>query len=70
MPHLSIHLISPHACFFVSQMKNVLKGKHLADVEEVKQKASEAPKGIKINEFKSGEWDGQKRAKGEKLGQL
>ena len=33
-------------------MKKVLKGKHFADVEEVKQKTSEALKGIEIDEFK------------------
>ena len=32
-------------------MKNDLKGKHFADVEEVKQKMAEALTGIKINEF-------------------
>ena len=39
-------------CSF-SQMKKVLKGKHFADVEEVKQKMAEARKGIKISEFKT-----------------
>ena len=34
-------------------MKNDLKGKHFADVEEVKQKMAEALKGIKIDEFKT-----------------
>ena len=34
-------------------MKNVLKGKHFADVEEVKQKTAEALKGIKIDESKN-----------------
>ena len=34
-------------------MKKVLKGKHFADVEEVKQKTAEALKGTKINEFKN-----------------
>ena len=33
-------------------MKNVLKGKYFADVEEVKQKMAEAIKVIKISEFK------------------
>ena len=33
-------------------MKKALKGKHFADVEEVKQKTVEALKGIKINKFK------------------
>ena len=34
-------------------MKKVLRGKHFADVEEVKQKVAEALKGIKINKFKN-----------------
>ena len=34
-------------------MRNVLQGKHFADVEEMKQKAAEALKGIKIEEFKN-----------------
>ena len=34
-------------------MKNDLKGKHFADVEEVKQKMAEALKGIKIDKFKN-----------------
>ena len=34
-------------------MKKVLKGKHFADVEEVKQKTTEALRGIKIDEFKN-----------------
>ena len=34
-------------------MKNTLKGKRFANVEEVKQKMAEALKGIKINEFKN-----------------
>ena len=34
-------------------MKKVLKGKHFADVEEVKQKTAEALKGTKTNEFKT-----------------
>ena len=34
-------------------MKKVLKGKHFASVEEVKQKMAEALKGIKIQEFKN-----------------
>ena len=34
-------------------MKKVLKRKHFADVEEVKQKTSEALKTIKIDEFKN-----------------
>ena len=34
-------------------MKKVLKGKHFADVEEVKQKTAKALTGIKIDEFKT-----------------
>ena len=34
-------------------MKNILKRKRFADVEEVKQKPTEALKGINIGEFKS-----------------
>ena len=34
-------------------MKKALKGKHFANVEEVKQKMAEALEGIKINEFKN-----------------
>ena len=34
-------------------MKKVLKWKHFADVEEVKQKTAEALKGIKIYKFKN-----------------
>ena len=34
-------------------MKNILKGKHFAGVEEVKQKLAEALKGIRINKFKN-----------------
>ena len=38
-------------------MKKVLRGKHSADVEKVKQKTTEALKGIKIDQFKNGfEW--------------
>ena len=35
-------------------MKKVLRGKHSADVEKVKQKTTEALKGIKIDQFKNG----------------
>ena len=34
-------------------MKKVLKGKHLTNVEEVKQKTAEALKGIEIDELKN-----------------
>ena len=39
--------------FLFPRMKKVLKGKHFADVEEVKHKTAEALKGIKINELKN-----------------
>ena len=39
-------------------MKKVLKGKHFADVEVVKQKTTEARKVIKIDELQNlGEWN-------------
>ena len=44
--------LSPSDCFLFSQLKEVLKGNHFANVEEVKQKMAEALKGIKINKFK------------------
>ena len=49
---------SPERLFFLLQMKKVIKGKHFADVKEVKQKMAEALKGIKIDEFKNcfGKW--------------
>ena len=34
-------------------MKKVLKGKHFAEVEEVKYKTAEALKGTKIDKFKN-----------------
>ena len=51
--------LTPGAFFLFPWMKKVLKGKHLADVEEVKQKMAEALKGIKINKFKncSEQWE-------------
>ena len=51
-PH---HAYSPKRlllCLFLC-MEEVFKGKHLADVEELKQKMTEALKGIKIDEFKN-----------------
>ena len=53
MPHppYSPHLTPDFLLF--PQMKKVLKGKYFADVEEVKQKMTEALKGIKIKEFKN-----------------
>ena len=57
-PHPPYSPISPQVTFFVSLDEKVLKGKHFAEVEEVKQKMAEALKGIKINEFKNcfGQW--------------
>ena len=54
MPHppYSPDLI-PNWLFLFPWMKEVLKGKRFADVEEVKQKPAEALKGIKINKFKN-----------------
>ena len=34
-------------------MKKIFKGKHFADVEEVKQKMAETLEGIKIDKFKN-----------------
>ena len=39
--------------FFVSPDEKVLKGKHFANVEEVKQRTAEALKGITIEEVKN-----------------
>ena len=53
MPHPLFTWSHPKWLFCVFPwMKNVLKRKHFADVEEVKQKMAEALKGIKINKFK------------------
>ena len=51
------HLEQFFFCF--PRWKKVLKGKHFADIEEVKQKTGEALKSIKINEFKncSKQWE-------------
>ena len=51
--------LAPGAFFLFPGMKKVLNGKHLADVEEVKQKMAEALKGIKITKFKncSEQWE-------------
>ena len=38
---------SPERLFFLLRMKKVVKGKHFAKVEEVKQKTAEALKDIK-----------------------
>ena len=51
---LPIHPILPLSNFlFVSWMKIILKEKHFADVKEMKQKITEALKGIKIDKFKN-----------------
>ena len=44
--------------FLFPQMKKVFKGKHFADVKDVKQKTAESLKHIKVNEFKNcfGQW--------------
>ena len=54
MPHppYSPNLI-PCDFFMFPWMKKVLKEKHFANVEQVKQKMAEALKGIKIKEFKN-----------------
>ena len=45
--------IAPSEFFLFPRMTKFLKGKHLANVEEVKQKTAEALKGIIIDEFKN-----------------
>ena len=45
--------LTPRDIFLFPQMKKVLRGKCFADVEEVKQKMTEALKGIRIKEFKN-----------------
>ena len=53
-PTLPIHPISTTATFSLFPwMKLILKGKHFADVEDIKQEMTQALKGIKINEFKN-----------------
>ena len=44
--------IVPRSLFLFPWMKKVLKGKHFADVEEVKQKMAEARKDGKIDGLK------------------
>ena len=51
-PPYSPHL-TPNNYFLFPQMKTVLRGKHFADVEEVKQKMAEALQDMKIGEFKN-----------------
>ena len=53
---LPIHPTLAQSNFFVClfpQMKKFLKGKHFADVEDVKQQVAEGLKGIKIDKFKN-----------------
>ena len=45
--------LTPGDIFLLPRMKKVLKGKHFAKVEEVKQKMVEALEGIKTEEFKN-----------------
>ena len=53
-PALPIHPISPWVTFLLfPQMKRVLKGKPLANVEEMTRRTAEALKSIKINELKT-----------------
>ena len=44
--------LTPNDFFLFPSVKKVLKGKHFANVEKVKQKTAEALKDIKIDEFK------------------
>ena len=44
---------TPSELFFDSWKKKVLKGKHFADVEEMKQKTVEALNDIKIDKLKN-----------------
>ena len=53
VPTLPIHPILSWAIFLFPPMKNILKGKCFAHMEEVKQKPAEALKGIKIHEYKN-----------------
>ena len=52
-PILLITQSHPGQLFLFPLMKKVLKKKHFADVEKVKQKTAETLKGIKINIFKN-----------------
>ena len=45
--------LTPSDFLLFPQMKKVLKKKHFANVEKVRQKMAEALKGIKIYEFKT-----------------
>ena len=54
MPHPPyLPNLTPNDSFLCPQMKKVLKGKHFANVEEMKQKMAEALKGMKIAMFKT-----------------
>ena len=55
MPHppCSPDLAPSDFLFLFPWMKKVLKGNRVADVDEVKQKMTEAPKGIRIDKFKN-----------------
>ena len=48
--------LTPSDYFLFPWMKNFLKGKHFAHVEELKQKTAEALKGIKVDKFKKLFW--------------
>ena len=54
-PYLSDSGPSNFFCVF-PWMKKVLRGKHFADVAEVKPRTAEALKGIRIDEFKDWFW--------------
>ena len=57
-PTLNIYPTLPQVTLFLfPPMKNVPKGKHFADVEEVKQTMAESLKGITIDKF----WTVQKQ---------
>ena len=53
MPHLPYSPDLALSNLLFPQMKNILKGKHFADVEKVKQKTAEALKGTIIEEFEN-----------------
>ena len=55
-PHVPPSLFTlshPKRLYFVPQMKKVLKEKHFANMEGVKQKIAETVTGIKTDEFKT-----------------
>ena len=54
MPHPPCSLnFTPRDFFLFPWVKKVFKGKHFADVKEMKQKTAEALKDIKIGEFQN-----------------